>query len=63
MIQDERKAVGLDVSDRIDLRLGVPAERLADVQAHQEMIATETLALSVELTSVTGDVSVSVTKR
>ena len=63
MIQDERKAVGLDVSDRIDLRLGVPEERLADVQAHQEMIATETLALSVELTPVTGDVSVNVTKR
>jgi isoleucyl-tRNA synthetase len=47
-VQDERKAAGLQVSDRIRLTLTVPAGQVAAVEAHREMIAGETLA--VELT-------------
>lgn len=48
-IQDERKNAGLHVADRIDLTLTVPAERLGALEAHREMIAHETLALSVSV--------------
>ena len=61
-IQDERKNAGLHVADRIDLRLTVPAERLGAVETHREMIAHETLALSVSVEA--GEkLSVSVAKR
>jgi isoleucyl-tRNA synthetase len=46
-VQDARKAADLVVSDRIRLTVGVPAEHEAAVRAHQEFIATETLALEV----------------
>lgn len=54
-VQDERKAAGLQVGDRIALVLTVPAERVAAVEAHRELIATETLALELEV--VAGDVA------
>ncbi len=61
-IQDERKNAGLHVADRIDLRLTVPAERLGALETHREMIAHETLALSVSVEA--GEkLSVSVAKR
>ena len=61
-IQDERKNVGLHVADRIDLVLAVPAERVGAVEAHREMIAHETLALSVSVEA--GEkLNVSVAKR
>ena len=44
LVQDERKAAGLQVSDRIRLAVTVPADRVGAVQAHAEMIAAETLA-------------------
>jgi len=43
-VQDERKAAGLQVSDRIRLTLTVPADKVAAVAAHQDLIARETLA-------------------
>ena len=43
-VQDERKAAGLQVSDRIRLTLSVPAEHVAAVEAHADLIARETLA-------------------
>ena len=49
-VQDERKAAGLHISDRIDLSLGVPAEHLEDVESFADMIAHETLALSLAVT-------------
>lgn len=54
-VQDARKAAGLDVSDRIDLRLGVPQEYVAAVEEHRDLIAAETLALSlaVEVSATT----------
>jgi isoleucyl-tRNA synthetase len=52
-VQDERKATGLQVSDRIALHLVVPQDRVAGVEANRDLIATETLA--VELTVEGGD--------
>lgn len=46
-VQDARKAAGLQVGDRILLTLSVPTEHLAAVEAHQDTIARETLAVSV----------------
>lgn len=54
VVQDERKAVGLQVSDRISLQLTVPADQVAAVERHRDMVAHETLA--VRLTVSEGDV-------
>lgn len=54
VVQDERKAVGLQVSDRISLQLTVPADQVAAVERHRDMLAHETLA--VRLTVSEGDV-------
>ena len=52
-VQDERKNAGLHIADRIDLSLTVPAAHVADVETWRDMIAAETLALS--LTVEAGD--------
>ncbi|MCV2396069.1 isoleucine--tRNA ligase [Actinotalea sp. M2MS4P-6] len=56
VVQDERKAAGLQVSDRIRLVLTVPADRVAAVEAHRDLISSETLAreLVVEAGTVDG---------
>ena len=46
-VQDERKNAGLHIADRIDLSLTVPSDHVADVEAWRDMIAAETLALSL----------------
>jgi isoleucyl-tRNA synthetase len=46
-VQDERKAAGLAVTDRIRLRLTVAPDRREAAQAHREMLARETLAADV----------------
>jgi isoleucyl-tRNA synthetase len=43
-LQELRKATGLEVSDRINLVLSVPAERLDWATTHAELIAGEVLA-------------------
>ncbi|MDO8121028.1 isoleucine--tRNA ligase [Isoptericola sp. b490] len=43
-VQDERKAAGLQVSDRIRLVLTVPAERVDALQVHLDLVSRETLA-------------------
>jgi len=53
LIQDKRKAEGLNVGDRIALTLTVPTERVAAVDTHLELIAHEVLATS--LTVEAGD--------
>ena len=53
-VQDERKASGLQVADRVRVHLTVPADRLATVETYRAMVATETLA--VEITAVAGPV-------
>jgi isoleucyl-tRNA synthetase len=47
VVQDARKAAGLQVSDRIRLTLDVPAAGIDALVTHQEFIATETLATEV----------------
>ncbi len=59
-VQATRKDSGLHVSDRIALKIGVPSEQVAAVEEHREMIAKETLALTVEI-SGTGAETVDVT--
>lgn len=62
-VQDARKSAGLDVADRIDLHLGVPRENLEWVKTHQELIAGETLALSVTVDPVeSAELEITVTK-
>ncbi|NDO90208.1 isoleucine--tRNA ligase [Cellulosimicrobium composti] len=62
-VQDARKAAGLDVADRIRLRLAVPADRLAAVEEHRALVARETLATEVVVeTSPTAERSVHVEK-
>ncbi|WP_249337380.1 isoleucine--tRNA ligase [Tsukamurella paurometabola] len=55
-LQEARRAAGLDVSDRISLVLDVPAEHAAAARTHQELIAGEVLATSLEFASLEGDV-------
>ncbi|MDR1188447.1 MAG: isoleucine--tRNA ligase [Bifidobacteriaceae bacterium] len=63
LVQDERKATGLHVADRIALSLSVPAQWAAAVTAHSELIQRETLALSLEVdVSATDVASAVVTK-
>lgn len=47
VVQDQRKADGLHVADRIALTLHVPDDHVADIEAHRDMIAHETLARAV----------------
>ncbi len=50
-VQDERKAAGLQVTDRIRLRLTVSDDHLAALEAHREMVAKETLAIGLDAVS------------
>jgi isoleucyl-tRNA synthetase len=52
-VQDERKAAGLHVADRISLTLTVPADRAQAGATWREVIAGETLADTV--TVIEGD--------
>ncbi|MDO5728703.1 MAG: isoleucine--tRNA ligase [Actinomycetaceae bacterium] len=54
VVQDQRKASGLHVADRIKLTLHVPSDHVADVETHREMIARETLAREI-VVEVGGD--------
>ena len=46
-VQNARKSAGLEVSDRIELRLGGDEDLLAAARAHEAYISGETLATSV----------------
>ncbi len=63
LVQDERKAGGLQVADRIRLHLTVPADQIPALEAHREMVARETLAVELEVVEgpvPTGAVAVAV---
>ncbi|MCD4549294.1 isoleucine--tRNA ligase [Schaalia sp. lx-260] len=51
-VQEERKNSGLHIADRIDLTLKVPSARVEAVRTWQDMIAGETLAVSVTIHEV-----------
>ncbi|MFD2025599.1 isoleucine--tRNA ligase [Promicromonospora aerolata] len=50
-VQDARKAAGLQVADRIALDLTVPAEWVAAVEEHRELVSRETLATELTVTA------------
>ncbi|ACQ80813.1 isoleucyl-tRNA synthetase [Beutenbergia cavernae DSM 12333] len=52
VVQDERKAAGLHVADRITLRLAVPAEWAQAVADRSDFIGAETLAVDVTVDAV-----------
>ena len=47
-LQELRKTTGLDVSDRIDVVMSVPAERAECAHTHSDLIAKEILATSFQ---------------
>ena len=51
-IQNERKNAGLDVSDRITTTLEADEVARAAISAHQDMVATETLSVGIEITAL-----------
>lgn len=54
LVQQARKGAALDVRDRIDLRLQVPASARGAVESHQSVIAAEVLALSITIVDDAG---------
>lgn len=54
-LQETRKSIGLDVSDRIRVVLSVPEERRAWAETHRELIAGEILAVELEFGAVGED--------
>jgi len=63
LVQQARKDAGLDVSDRIDLTLTLPAELWDAVLARIQTVKAETLAVSVtHAPSVDGEVAVGVSR-
>ena len=50
-VQEARKNAGLDVSDRIALALAASPEHAAALEAHAELIAGETLAVSLAIST------------
>lgn len=68
-LQETRKSLGLDVSDRITVVLEVPAERLGWAETHRDLIAGEILATALtfgaagaESAEIVGGVKVSIVK-
>lgn len=57
-VQQARKDAGLDVSDRIALRLAADSATLAAIEAHRDLIAGETLATTLEAREAEGDVTI-----
>ncbi len=57
-IQQARKDAGLDVSDRIALKIAVDASSLAAITEHQQFIAEEVLAVEFEFVSGQGELSI-----
>jgi isoleucyl-tRNA synthetase len=54
-VQNARKSAGLEVEDRIELRLGGDDELLAAAREHEGYVAGETLARSVDYSGADGD--------
>ncbi|AYF75605.1 isoleucine--tRNA ligase [Nocardia yunnanensis] len=68
-LQETRKSLGLDVSDRITVVLDVPADRLSWAETHRDLIAGEILATALtfgataaDAPEIAGGVRASITK-
>ena len=62
-VQQARKDAGLEVSDRIALRIAGPAEVVAAARAHAELITAETLATSYDVSEgAEGDPQITVAR-
>ncbi|GAB3204865.1 isoleucine--tRNA ligase [Nocardia tengchongensis] len=68
-LQETRKSLGLDVSDRITVVLDVPTNRLGWAETHRDLIAGEILATALtfgaaaaDASEIVGGVKVSITK-
>ncbi|HLT85543.1 MAG TPA: DUF5915 domain-containing protein, partial [Phototrophicaceae bacterium] len=60
-VQDERKAAGLHVTDRIRLAVDVPGRYARWIENHAELVTSETLAVSLDVdVSPTDEVAVRV---
>ncbi|MBX3193484.1 MAG: isoleucine--tRNA ligase [Microbacteriaceae bacterium] len=57
-VQQARRDAGLDVSDRIALRLTADADTVAAIAAHRELISAETLATSLEAREAEGELAI-----
>jgi isoleucyl-tRNA synthetase len=58
LVQQARRDAGLDVSDRIDLTVTATEPWTGAVAAHEQLIANETLAVSVRTEQVDGGIDV-----
>jgi isoleucyl-tRNA synthetase len=58
LVQQARRDAGLDVSDRIELTVTAGEPWIAAVAAHERLIASETLAVSVRTEPVAGGVEI-----
>ncbi|MFE3104875.1 isoleucine--tRNA ligase [Nocardia tengchongensis] len=56
-LQETRKSLGLDVSDRITVVLDVPADRLGWAETHRDLIAGEILATALTFGAAAADAS------
>ncbi len=61
-VQDARKAAGLEVGDRIALSLTVPGDRVDAVEAHRDLVMSETLAVTLDVAAGDGERTVQVVK-
>ena len=52
LVQQQRREANLDVSDRIELQLGLPAELCQQISTHHETIKAETLAINIEVSTL-----------
>ena len=54
-IQDARKQAGLEVADRIDLTVSVPAGRVQALETHRDLVMAETLAVTFTVAQTDSD--------
>jgi isoleucyl-tRNA synthetase len=55
LVQSARRDAGLHVSDRIELRLGLPEDAVETIAIHRDFIAAETLSTTLSVETASGD--------
>jgi isoleucyl-tRNA synthetase len=59
-VQQARKDAGFEVSDRIALTMAADAATVAAIEAHRDLIASETLATTLQAREAEGEMSIQV---